>query len=83
MGSVTRIMTRFLFSVISSAVSWDCEVLLTQEAISEIEFWRNNVHALNGKIYWGVKSLPAKITFSDASDSACRVSLFNCNRKLN
>ena len=70
-GPVARIMTRFLFSVISSAVSWDCEVLLTQDAISEIDFWRDNVHALNGKVYWGVKSLPAKITFSDASDSAC------------
>ena len=70
-GPVARIMTRFLFSVISSAVSWDCEVLLTQDAISEIDFWRHNVHALNGKVYWGVKSLPAKITFSDASDSAC------------
>ena len=34
-GPVARIMTRFLFSVISSAVSWDCEVLLTQDAISE------------------------------------------------
>ena len=70
-GPVARIMTRFLFSVISSAVSWDCEVLLTQDAISEIDFWRHNVHALNGKVYWGVKSFPAKITFSDASDSAC------------
>ena len=57
--------------MISSAVSWECEVLLTQDAISEIDFWRHNVHALKGKIYWGVKPLPAKITFSDASDSAC------------
>ena len=64
-------MTRFLFSVISSAVSWDCEVLLTQDAISEIDFWRHNFHALNGKVYWGARSLPAKITFSDASDLAC------------
>ncbi|KAK2553060.1 hypothetical protein P5673_025787, partial [Acropora cervicornis] len=59
-GPVARIMTRFLFSVISSA-----------DAISEIDFWTHNVHALNGKVYWAVKSFPAKITFSDASDSAC------------
>ena len=26
---------------------------------------------MNGKVNWGAKSLPAKITFSDASDSAC------------
>ena len=70
-GPVARIITRFLFSVISGAVSWDCEVLLTQDAIYEIDFWRHNVHALNDKVYWGAKSLPVKITFSDASDSAC------------
>ena len=69
-GPVAHIMTRFLFSVTSSAVSWDCEVLLTQDAISEINFWRHNVHALKGKVYWGAKSLPTKITISDASDSA-------------
>ena len=46
-------------------------MLLTQDAISEIAFWRHNVHTLNGKVYWGAKSLPAKISFSDASDSAC------------
>ena len=63
-GSVARIITRFLFPVISSADSWDCEVLLTQDAIS---FWRHNVHALNGKVYWETH----KITFSEASDSAC------------
>ena len=42
-GPVARIIMRFLFSVISGAVSWDCEVLLTQDAISEIDFWRHNV----------------------------------------
>ena len=71
LGPVARIMTRFLFSVINSAVSWNCVVLLTQDAISEIDFWKSNVHTLNGKIYWGTKSLPAKISFSDASESAC------------
>ena len=64
-------MTRFLFSVINSAVSWDCHVSLTEDAISEIDFWRRNVHSLNGKVYWGAKSLPARIRFSDASYAAC------------
>ena len=71
LGPVARIMSRFLFSVINSAVSWNCQVLLSQDTISEIDFWKNNVHTLNGKIYWGTKSLPAKISFSDASESAC------------
>ena len=42
-GPVSRIIMRFLFSVFSGAVSWDCEVLLTQDAISDIDFWRHNV----------------------------------------
>ena len=34
LGPVARVMTRFLFSDINSAVSWDGGVLLTQDAIS-------------------------------------------------
>lgn len=70
-GSVCRIMTRHLFSVVNSALSWDSEVLLSEDSISEINFWVNNVHSLNGKVYWGVQSLPVKVSFSDASGSAC------------
>ena len=71
-GSVARIMTRFLFSVVNSAVSWDSEVFLSNDSLCEIEFWSNNVHVLNGKIYWGAPSLPVRVScFSDASDSAC------------
>ena len=33
----------------------------------------NNVHSLDGKVYWGGQSLPVKVTFSDASSSACGV----------
>ena len=72
MGSVACIMTRFLFSVVNSAVSWDSEVFLSNDSLCEIEFWFNNVHVLNGKIYWGASSLPVRVScFSDASDSAC------------
>ena len=45
-------------------------------------FLRLFVHALDGKQYWGAKSLPAEITFSDASNSACgafvQVATGNC-----
>ena len=51
---VYRGPTRFLFSVVNSAVSWESEVFLSDDSLSEIEFWSNNVSALNGKIYWGV-----------------------------
>ena len=71
LGSVARIMTRFLFSVVNSAVSWDSEVSLSDDSLCEIEFWSNNVHVLNGKIYWGASSLPVRVSFfSDASNSA-------------
>ena len=69
-GSVTRIMTRHLFSVVNSAFSWDSEVFLSDDSISEINFWANNVNSLNGRVYWGVQSLPVRVSFSDASDSA-------------
>ena len=38
--------------------------------------------ALNDKVYWGAKSLPVKITFSDASIRLA-ARLFNCNQELN
>ena len=70
-GSVTRIMTRHLFSVANSASSWDCNVFLTDDSISEINFWANNVDSLNGIVYWGARSLPVRVSLSDASDSTC------------
>lgn len=70
-GSVACIMTRFLFSVVNSNVSWDSEVLLLEGSISETGFWRNIVQSLNGKIYWGARSLPVKLCFSDVSVSGC------------
>ena len=82
MGPVARIMTRFLFSVISSAVSWDCEVLLVQDAISEIDFWRHNVHTLNGKVYWGLSLFLPRLPFLTLLIRLV-VRLFNCNRELN
>ena len=43
-GHVARVTTRFLFSEINSAVSCDGKVLLTQDVISEIDFWRQCPH---------------------------------------
>ena len=65
-GSVCRIMTRHLFAVVNSALSWDSEVLLSEDSILEINFWVNNVRSHNGKVYWRVQSLPVKVSFSDA-----------------
>ena len=70
-GSVTRIMTRHHFSVVNSAFSWDSEVFLSDDSIAEINFWANNVDSLNGKVYWRAQSLLVRVSFFDASDSAC------------
>ena len=70
-GPVARIMTRFLFSVVNSAHSWDNKVFLSDDSLSEIIFWKNNVVPLNGRVYWLPHSLPVKVTYSDASNSAC------------
>ena len=53
-GSVARIMTRFLFSVVNSARSW--ESFLSDDSLSEISFWKNNVVFLNSKVCWLVQS---------------------------
>ena len=79
MGSVARIMTRFLFSVVNSARSWESEVLLSDNSFSEIIFWKNNVVFLNGKVCWYAQFLPVKITYSDASNSACGAFVENSN----
>ena len=44
---------------------------MSEDSISEINFWVRNVDSLNGRVYWGVLSLLVKVIFCDASDSAC------------
>ena len=78
-GYVARIMTRFLFSVVNSARSWESEVFLSDDSLSEISFWKDNVVFLNSKVCWSVQSLPVKVTFSDASNSACGAFVKNSN----
>ena len=62
-GYVARIMTRFLFSVVNSARSWESEVFLSDDSLSEISFWKNNLVFLNSKVCWSVQSLPVRSPF--------------------
>ena len=78
-GSVARIMTRFLFLVVNSARSWESEVFLSDDSLSEISFWKNNLVFFNSKVCWSVQSLPVRVTFSDASNSACGAFVKNSN----
>lgn len=70
-GSFARIMTRFLFLVVNSARSWESEVFLSDDSLSEISFWKNNLVFFNSKVCSSVQSLPVRVTFSDAPNSAC------------
>ena len=66
-GNVTRLMTRNLYSVINSSSSWYDYVKLTDDAILELKFWRENVCKLNGITLWPIQKKPTKIIYSDAS----------------
>ena len=44
---------------------------MSDDSIAEINFRANNVNSLNGRVYWPAQSLPVRVSFSDASDSAC------------
>ena len=70
-GNVTRLMSRNLYSVISSTLTWKDYVQLTDEAIVELHFWHNNVHKLNGIPLWPVKDRPTTMVYSDASAVGC------------
>ena len=46
-GDVTRIMTRSLYAVVNTKVSWNSTVKLSKEAYAELVFWNQNVDSLN------------------------------------
>ena len=69
-------MTRNLYRMIESRQSWDSKFLLSdQDVISELNFWKQNVHSLNRKCLSEYK-VPSVIVYSDASDHACGA--FSC-----
>ena len=70
-GNVTRLMTRNLYSIINSSASWYDYVKLTNEAVFELKFWKDNVCKLNGIPLWPIVNKPHKIIYSDASSVGC------------
>ena len=65
-GSVTRILTRSLYAVVNTKVSWNSTVQLTKKACNELVF-----DSLNRRYSWLPLSQPTKLVYSDASDHAC------------
>ena len=68
MGSITRLRTRALYSVLNSRSFWADKYYLPAEAREELEFWQTNVQFLNGKPIW-FSSCTMRIMYLDASSS--------------
>ena len=70
-GSVARIMTRALYTVVNQKQSRNSKVELSKEAFDELTFWIDDVDSLNFCSPW-IPFLPlARFVYSDASDYAC------------
>ena len=46
-GSVAKIMTRALYTIVNQKQSWDSQVELSKEAFNELTFWIDNVDSVN------------------------------------
>ena len=64
---MAKIMTRSLYAVVNTKVSWNSAVVLTKEACSELVFWSHNVNFLNCLCPWLPLGQPAKLLYSDPS----------------
>ena len=71
MGDVTRIMTRSLYAVVNTKVSWNSTVELSKEAYAEFVFCNQNVDSLNCRSPPLLPCIQDKFVYSDASDHAC------------
>ena len=50
-GSISSLMTRYLYSATDSGKSWDSPVdlLVRPEVLQDLHFWENNINSLNVK----------------------------------
>ena len=73
-GSISRLMTRYLYSATDSGKSWDSPVdlLARPEVLQDLHFWENNINSLNVKNFSSTCPPPPSIlSFSDASSTGC------------
>ena len=68
LGSIVRLRTRYMYSMINQRRFWNEKLELTTEAKNELEFWLGNLRALNGRPFrWSPSA--TRVVYSDASDS--------------
>ncbi|MEW8548285.1 MAG: reverse transcriptase domain-containing protein, partial [Candidatus Thiodiazotropha sp.] len=69
LGKIVSLKTRALYHCILSRASWDAPVLVTQDAISELVFWRKKARFMNLNGRPIKENLEAEVElFCDASD---------------
>ena len=64
-------MTRYLHFIVNSRHSWNSSVFVLDEGKNELLFWRENLNALNGVLFWPVPFVPSVVIFLDASANGC------------
>ena len=70
-SNVSSLMSRNLFAVINTTLTWNSYIRLLSEGLAELNFWKSNVASLNGIPICPVRHKPSKIVYPDASGSAC------------
>ena len=81
-GNLCRIMSRHLLMIIATSDYWDQKIVLSEEAIGELEFWLFNIHCLTPRRFLVHRKLPDKIVYTDASNYACAGYLVESNPKI-
>ena len=64
-------MSREMYAVINTSVSWNSNVSFTSHACQELAFWRLNVDPLNYFLPWQLPTQSSRFVYSDTSDEAC------------
>jgi len=67
LGSVIRLMTRSLYSLLNGFHYWYESLVIPTNAREELIFWSNNLDNFNGQGIWHRPSA-VRIVYSDASD---------------
>ena len=66
-GPVSRLMTRAMYALIESRVSWCEQLSLTREVRCELEFWMSGLEKFKSQPIWHSPSA-VRVVYSDASD---------------
>ena len=67
-GPIVRLMTRNMYVLIESRVTWYHPIALTEGAFNELRFWIGNIQSRNG-VTFKPRPTTSKVVFTDASDS--------------